>query len=140
MSAITDFKDKLVEATALTFTGGSALAAGTNLFIGRAPSAPDNAVQLMHFPTAGPERKMGAGTAGVAHHNVMIQVIVRSSDYSVMQDMCAAITARMDNFTGSIGANRYLHILMRAGWMDLGHDESKRFRQAATFMMKGPVL
>lgn len=140
MSAITDFKDKLLAAPVLEFNDGTDLAYGTNLFVGQSPGTPDDAVILTGFPTPGPERKMGALTAGIVYHNVMVQVVVRSKNYTRCQAMCASVVERIDNFTGAIGANTYHHILMRSGWMEFGHDESKRFRMSATFMMRGPVL
>lgn len=142
MSAITDFRDRLISGSLAFTVGGIALndvAATRNVFIGLMPVTPDDAVLLVKFPSTGPERVMGTGTAGVVKHNVHIQVQVRARTYAIGEQMMKDIIAHMDNFVGAIGGNTYLWISQRSGVADYGQDENKRFRHVTTFMMEGPI-
>jgi hypothetical protein len=138
MSAITDFRDQLV-AGSLSFTGGDALATGSNLFVGLYPVSPNNAVLLTRIPTPGPERVMGTGQGGVVWHTSHVSVNVRSQTYTTAEQMMRDIITRMDNFVGQIGANYYFWISQRVGVSEWGQDENKRFRFTTSYLMHGPI-
>lgn len=137
MSAIYDFKAQLLVVPPTFAGGGSALALGTNLFVGKWPTAPDNAVRLSSTPSPGPQRVMGVGTLSVVHYNTMVQVVVRSSTYTTAETMMRAIIALMDNFVGTISGTEYKHIGLAMGPFDLGEDENNRFQFSASFHMRG---
>lgn len=139
MSATTDFLDRVIAGGLVFGGGGSALVAGVNTFYGVFPRDPDNAVHVQKMPVPGPERVMGTGTAGVVFHNTNLTLTVRSDDYAVGEQMMKDIIARMDNFTGLIGANDYKWISQLTGVSEYGDDENKRFRFVTMFRMQGPV-
>lgn len=80
---------------------------------------------------------MGVGAASVVHYSPTIAVLVRGATYDVCTAKMAAVIAAMDNYVGTIGTTRYLHIGLQYGPIDLGQDENKRFRQSAMFTVRG---
>lgn len=136
MSAIVDFKDKLVAGGLGTF--------GADLFIGAMPGTQagvtDLATALKGVPSPDPDRVSGEGAAGVVFYMTAVQARTRGATYLAGLGRMEAIVTLMDNFVGAINGHDYLHIVLRGGIYELGQDEHRRYEFSATFHMKGRTL
>jgi hypothetical protein len=92
---------------------------GTDLFIGKEPSSPDNCVSVKDTGGFPPERH--------ANYRPTVQVLVRNNGYLDGYAKAAAVyTALHEKTNTSVSTTRYLHVLAMGEIIYVGQDEAGR--------------
>ena len=107
---------------------------GTDLFVGNMPGSPDNAIALYERTGRAPIRAMHDIVAAFQPH---LEVRVRNSDYDAGYTQAKLLCSALQNFSGSIGATRYLQVTQLGDINALGRDESSpsRWTFGMTFLV-----
>lgn len=112
---------------------------GRNTFTGFLPNKPDTAIRILTSPSSAFDRVMKGGGTGIAVENHSLQVLLRAADFEAGDALMKLIFTSLDNFVGTIGGVRFLHIMANHPPGPLGQDESTRYMWSVNFRVRKEV-
>ena len=101
---------------------------GTDIFIGRQPSGPDDIITIWEFLGQEPINTMGPSGTAPAYKRPRFQVQVRNTSYAAAQTLADQVFSDLHWFKGTINGTEYLLIRSLNQPFSLGEDENKRAR------------
>jgi hypothetical protein len=110
---------------------GLGLSLGADLFSPELPPSPDNCVAVIDSGGDGPEYQFDASDI---HERPRVEVLVRNRFYASGYAQIEAIRRFLDKSAPTVGATRYIGILMSSDVLYLGRDNDRRFVFSVNFM------
>ena len=120
----------------LTLLGGSSigLTAGTNLFAGTLPDAPDKACAVYETGGAFPIHAMGLGPGNALVERPRVQVVTRALSYQAARQLAQNVFQAMDGLTNAtINSTSYLLVTAVQSPAAMGLDGRDRPRLVMNF-------
>jgi|TARA_R110002020_G_scaffold2230_4_gene10432 hypothetical protein len=106
---------------------------GTDIFVARSPSSPDNVIVIYEFMGQEPYNTMGPSGTAPYVKRPRFQVVVRNTSYASAQTLADQVYSDLHWFKGTIGSTSYLLIRALNQPFSMGEDENKRAQLACNY-------